>query len=259
MVRRIVLAIAAVLAITAIAVASALAQTSYMPGEEGEDWFQVVASAVNIGSDDPVSIHRFTLPADGEFKFTELGLGIDVSVSVAVATTPNGQTKLLEETMAQMNRLGPFRILIDTRNSRTFVVNALSLDNDYEVVVTLDDVQFHIGPTPMRDWIAHDGRAWVRYVQKAQAIYFAQNGRYGNFKELSSNPICFGNGGAFEDNEREALLVKLGCLWRISLPQISDLSYTVVARNDDYGITVTGDMTGEIVTAFDEEGNDGED
>jgi len=256
MIKRLILATVALLTATVLGATAAQAQMEIMPTAEGTDWFHVIVKVLESGSGRVLEASELALPADNGFEALEFGPELDVVICVATTTAPSGQTELLREMMSQVVPPPPSRILTDTRDDRTFMVGVTDLGEDYEVLVTFNDVQFYIGATPMREFMVKIGQYWVNLIQNKEASYFARNGHYTDFKMLSTDPKHMYLDYRFQADEREVFLPDCG--FRITLPEITYDNCTIIVRCDRYGFTVTGDMTGDITVTLDEEIAEGE-
>jgi hypothetical protein len=187
------------------------------------------------------------LEVGGSTETIELGPDTPGVIYVA-AVAPEELTSTVERLQQTAIPAAPTRFLTHITPGYAVVVGLAEIPAGVTVRLTLDDTELLYSPEPMRERLRLYSEATVTMILTAQNAYQADNQRYGTFHDLASGRHMYLDHRFAVDGD-EVMLPDIGLV--IRLFDVSDNCYLVEARNEEYGITVKLNETGQIVVLLD--------
>lgn len=187
------------------------------------------------------------LEVGGSTETIELGPDTPGVIYIAAAA-PEKLTSTIERLQQTAIPAAPTRFLTHITPDYAVVVGLAEIPSDVTVKLTLDNTELLYSPEPMRDRLRLYSEATVTMILTAQNAFQADNQRYGTFHDLASGRHMYLDHRFAVDGD-EVVLPDIGLAIRMF--DVSENRYRVEARNEEYGITVKLNETGQIVMLLD--------
>jgi len=187
------------------------------------------------------------LEVGGSTETIELGPETPGVIYIA-AVAPEELTSTIERLQQTAIPAAPTRFLTHITPDYTVVLGLAEIPVDVTVRLTLDDTEMLYSPEPMRDKLRHYAEATVATILSAQNSFQADNQRYGTFHDLTSGRHMYLDHRFAVDGD-EVVIPDIDLAIRMF--DVSENRYRVESRNEEYGITVYLNETGQIVVQLD--------
>jgi len=187
------------------------------------------------------------LKVGGSTETIELGPDTPGVIYIA-AVAPEELTSTIERLQQTAIPAAPTHFLTHVTPEYAVAVGLAEIPADVTVKLTLNDTELLYSPEPMRERLRLYSEGTVTMILTAQNSFQADNQRYGTFHDLASGRHMYLDHRFAVDGD-EMMLPDIGLV--IRLFDVSENRYRVEARNDEYGITVKLNETGQIVVRLD--------
>jgi|GEM_PF-2832095 len=187
------------------------------------------------------------LEVGGSTETIELGPDTPGVIYIA-GVAPEELTSAIRRLQQTAIPTAPTRFLTHITPDYAVVVGLAEIPADVTVRLTMDDTEMLYSPEPMRDKLRLYAEATVATILSAQNSFQADNQRYGTFHDLASGRHMYLDHRFAVDGD-EVVLPDIDLAIRMF--DVSENRYRVEARNEEYGITVKLNETGQIMVRLD--------